>query len=575
MPTLLSNIEIESIVKVRENGVLTDFYVCKHNYPDLDNGRTLLLRRYVFNSTAFDRNNKNTYSGSTIDNYLTDTYFNLLSADAQAQITAVGIKTCLGGTSTIETIFKKVFLLSTKELGDLYPTVNDGTNLGLTSATLQGRLATGGNVVSYWTRTPVTYNTYEEHVSTNGSNFSSFNATNIYYTRPAFTVPSSTIVNDDGELIFNSAPSAPTTINVPENILGGSTITISWSASTDPDDNLAGYYLEANINEDTDWIRIYTGTANQTTYLVDNSVDEIAFRVRAYDLYGATSDYTTSSLRTVVHNVPPTAPTSISVTNVIVGGNLTVTWDAATDSDGTIASYTLERRVNESDYEQVYNGSLLTFSEQVLSSWATISYRVKATDNDGADSEYTESSTTIVQSGVLYIVGPTNDMGVQDKSFTFAFTPKVTGEVEPYLLNILVTLNGTTVFSTETGYTNTEYSMDIDVRTGKAGEHVIVVEVSSNNFQPVTEQYTYSIDDIAFPSGGIVVTLQDNNATPIFPQTLAKCILTDHGEVLTDVIKDIQTSVAGGFIEMETNIAVNDRAANSLYSLIVVDFESD
>ena len=49
------------------------------------------------------------------------------------------------------------------------------------------------------------------------------------------------------------------------------------------------------------------------------------------------------------HNLPPSAPGSISFGEPVAGDACTITWGAATDSDGTVTGYELERNVDGGD----------------------------------------------------------------------------------------------------------------------------------------------------------------------------------------------------------------------------------
>ena len=57
-----------------------------------------------------------------------------------------------------------------------------------------------------------------------------------------------------------------------------------------------------------------------------------------------------------------------------VGETLNVSWEPAS---GEGVTYTLERQVNDGEYEAVYTGSELHFSEMAQGNWKTVRYRVK------------------------------------------------------------------------------------------------------------------------------------------------------------------------------------------------------
>ena len=104
--------------------------------------------------------------------------------------------------------------------------------------------------------------------------------------------------------IWNSAPTKPSSINVPTSIYGGRTASISWGASTDPDENLAGYILQRSVNSGT-WTEVYRGTALTYTDSITLGWTTVAYRVCAYDTVGAQSEYETSATRMVINNQAP------------------------------------------------------------------------------------------------------------------------------------------------------------------------------------------------------------------------------------------------------------------------------
>lgn len=379
-------------------------------------------------------------------------------------------------------------------------------------------------------------------------------------------------------VINNDAPTAPGTITVPESINDTQTITISWTESTDPDNNFGGYKLEVQINGGA-WTQLYDGTALSYQHAMTESYNTLVYRVKAYDLLGAESGYTTSEQRTVTHNIAPTAPGNLQVTDIVAGEDVTITWTASTDSDGTIASYTLERSVNESDYEAIYTGANLIYTDEVSTTWATLSYRIKATDNEGADSPYTTSQTYTVQAGMLYISGPLNNMGEIDYTFDFMFTPKYTGNVQPFLVDISVLYDGNEIYHNDEGFTDLEYIVEIDNRIVAPGEHHITVIINSENYTGITENYTYTVSELELPDGGYGVFFEKNDGHPIFPASLASLIFMNDGSTLAEWARQILITLpetqTGGFVEMETSLPADERKNNVLYGLILADFSSE
>lgn len=207
MATLLSEKALGSIVKLKENGVAQEFYVAKHGYPTSGNGRTLLVRRYIYDTRQWHTSNVNAYASCALDSWFNNTYYNLLDADIKAQIAAVAIPYTPGnGNDSVTTLSRKVFALSVTELGRTASYANtEGSALPIAS-TLQIAYNSSGSTVVQWTRSPHTYNTdYAFYLFTNG-NVYNVNCTNTGGARPAFTLPSSLSVSDDGSVTVNTAP---------------------------------------------------------------------------------------------------------------------------------------------------------------------------------------------------------------------------------------------------------------------------------------------------------------------------------------------------------------------------------
>lgn len=102
----------------------------------------------------------------------------------------------------------------------------------------------------------------------------------------------------------NNAPGAPGGITVPENVLGGTSLTVTWSAASDVDNNLTGYELERQVNGG-EWTQIYKGANTSYTDDITRGWASVNYRVRAYDAYDATSAYTTGTAQPVNNNRAP------------------------------------------------------------------------------------------------------------------------------------------------------------------------------------------------------------------------------------------------------------------------------
>lgn len=127
--------------------------------------------------------------------------------------------------------------------------------------------------------------------------------------RPLTNVTSSIDVSDttdsDGcyTIIWNTAPTAPSPINVP-TIYGGKSNSISWGRATDLDGDALTYVLECSVNDGA-YEQIYSGASTTHAHLVPFGTTSVAYRVKATDPSGESSAYTTSATKTVVNNNAP------------------------------------------------------------------------------------------------------------------------------------------------------------------------------------------------------------------------------------------------------------------------------
>ena len=245
--------------------------------------------------------------------------------------------------------------------------------------------------------------------------------------RPAFTLPETLYVTDEGVVTKNIAPSTPSTITVPETIRGGEDTSIIWSASTDADSNLDGYIVERSYNGGSSWSQIYQGRETSTTITVPFGTQTVMFRVCAYDTYGEKSGWRTSANKTVVNNRAPTAPPSISVPLKPAGGEkLTVTWTASTDADGNLEGYELERQWDGvGAFTQIYKGAGLSYQDSIpKGSHTSVTYRVRAYDSFDVYSSYTTSPRRTIDNNTAPVITSdlSGDLGEKSEGFSIPYT---------------------------------------------------------------------------------------------------------------------------------------------------------
>lgn len=515
----LSGKAIGSIVKIKENGTLTNFIVLKHGYPTSGNGRTLLLREVLYDTRPWDSGN-NIYVSSDIDSWLNSTYLNLIDADIRSQIAAVSIP-----LSAI-TITRKVFLLSYTEVG-----LSGDSNVDIEGSPLayfnsdSKRIAYSDNSYAngWWLRSPRTDDDdFVCLVSTKGD-LSSSTVVAAYGSRPAFTLPSSILVNDDGTITGNTAPSAPTNLNITSSSsLSNNTVTATWTASTDAENNLDHYVVEYQTNSSGSWTSAGNVTGTSKLFTFGFSVTSVTVRVKAVDAEGLESAYATSAALTL--NQPPSAPGSIAVSTIVAGESVTITLTAATDSDGSVAQYRYERRVDGGTWTEFYSENSLTATDTISSGWGTVQYRARAVDDDGAAGDYATSEVETVNSGYCVITGPGEALGAQPAPFTIQLSVAVTGQTGVTDIAVNATLDFESIYSQSVSDTDT-IEIEIDTRILSAGEHEIIVTAGKDTYLGDSKNYLFTVPDVAIPDGGRLEQLEAYDGQPIFPITLARAVL--------------------------------------------------
>lgn len=188
---------------------------------------------------------------------------------------------------------------------------------------------------NYWTRTHNSLN--NNYLLVGVTSDGAANQSSAYYgtlgIRPVVNLSNSLLISDttdsDGcyTFVWNSAPNAPGTLNVPTTIYGGKSNTISWGNTTDPDGDSVTYQLECSVDGGA-YTQIYSGTSTTYTHLVSFGTSSVAYRVKATDPSGASSSYITSATITVINNNAPVisgADANLGVKSSGFTGTYTVT----------------------------------------------------------------------------------------------------------------------------------------------------------------------------------------------------------------------------------------------------------
>ena len=279
---------VGSIVKIKVNGASKDFIVVQQGNPntstyDSSCAGTWLLMKDIYTTSTFGNNNS--YKDSSIHTYLNGTFYNLIDSNIRAAIKQVKIPyqngTGSGGSLATGSngLSTKVFLLSGYEVGwttsdnGYFP--KDGVRLayfGNSSGGNSKRVAyNGSSAAVWWLRSPYTSgDNYVWYVSTDGSNSLIWYGYS-YGVRPAFILPSTLVVSDDGTVSVNTAP----TVSTDGAALGEKNTAFAWRYTvTDAD----GDILTVTEKLDGKTTKTRTGVASGTAMTFEQAADAAGFQ---------------------------------------------------------------------------------------------------------------------------------------------------------------------------------------------------------------------------------------------------------------------------------------------------------
>ena len=274
-----------------------------------------------------------------------------------------------------------------------------GTNISISwakSSDAESNLA--GYKVERSTNGGSSWSQIYQGTATSTTNNVAFGTTSVMYRVKAYDtegLESGWRTSSQVTVVNNNAPSAPPSIAVPNDVKGGSTLVISWTAASDSDGNLSGYILERSTDGGSSYTQVYKGNALTYTDTITKDWSTVMYRVKAYDSYNAQSGYTTSTKRTVDNNTAPTITTS-SAANL------------GTKSSGFTISYS----VDDKDA-----GDTLTVTEKLDGTTKrTYTATRKTTNNFAVTGEYFQK---ITNGSHTMTVTVTDGKATVTKTFTF------------------------------------------------------------------------------------------------------------------------------------------------------------
>ena len=402
---------VGSIVKIKVNGASKDFIVVQQGNPntgtyDSSCNGTWLLMKDIYTTSTFGNNNS--YKDSSIHTYLNGTFYNLIDSNIRAAIKQVKIPyqngTGSGGSLATGTngLSTKVFLLSGYEVGwttsdnGYFP--KDGVRLayfGNSSGGNSKRIAyNGSSAAIWWLRSPSTINyDYVWFVSADGSYGYWFS--NSYGVRPAFILPSSLVVSDDGAVSVNTAP----TVSTDGAALGEKNTAFAWKYTvTDAD----GDTLTVTEKLDGKTTKTRTGVASGTALTFEQAADAAGFQRVLNGRHTLTVEVSDGKETTSASATFTKAVHAASVTlaePLTVEGDITVAVLQVTGSIPDDAKFKAEVTNNALDSSPVWQdattevkkGVNIVFENKTATNGAAFNFRVSVERGESGEGGYIEA----------------------------------------------------------------------------------------------------------------------------------------------------------------------------------------
>lgn len=403
---------VGSIVKIKVNGASKDFIVVQQGNPntstyDSSCAGTWLLMKDIYTTSTFGNNNS--YKDSSIHTYLNGTFYNLIDSNIRAAIKQVKIPyqngTGSGGSLATGSngLSTKVFLLSGYEVGwttsdnGYFP--KDGVRLayfGNSSGGNSKRIAyNGSSAAEWWLRSPSTFSSSSVWLVKPDGSGGLWYCSDTYGVRPAFILPSTLMVSDDGTVSVNTAP----TVTTDGAALGQKNAAFAWKYTvTDAD----GDTLTVTEKLDGKTTKTRTGVASGTALTFEQAADAAGFQRVLNGSHTLTVEVSDGKETTSASATFTKAVHAASVTlaePLTVEGDITVAVLQVTGSIPDDATFKVEVTNNAKDAAPVWQdatvevqkGVNIVFTNSVATNGAAFNFRVSVSRGASGTGGYIEA----------------------------------------------------------------------------------------------------------------------------------------------------------------------------------------
>ena len=326
----LSTKAVGSIVKIKVNGAAKDFIIVHQGLPssayDASCNGVWVVMKDIYTTMKWDGSN-NDYLNSDMTAYLNGTFISLIDADIRNAIKQVKIpytnysnNNVMSGSNGLSC---KVFLLSGTEVGfsGVSYMNTEGAKLSYFDSASKRVAYNGSGAAGWWLRSPYTSSSYGVwRVKSDGSGDDwSYNLA--YGVRPAFVLPSTLVVSDDGTVSTNTAPA----INASSTNLGKQNAPFNFAYTvTDAD----GDALTVTEKLDGKTTKTRTGVASGTALTFEQTASAAGFQKILNGNHTITVE---------VSDGKETVSTSATFTKAVHAASVTLAEPLAVEGDITVA----------------------------------------------------------------------------------------------------------------------------------------------------------------------------------------------------------------------------------------------
>ena len=395
---------VGSIVKIKVNGAAKDFIIVHQGLPssayDASCNGVWVVMKDIYTTMKWDGSN-NDYLNSDMTAYLNGTFISLIDADIRNAIKQVKIpytnysnNNVMSGSNGLSC---KVFLLSGTEVGfsGVSYMNTEGAKLSYFDSASKRVAYNGSSAAIWWLRSPLTSgNSSVWYVSADGSS-------NYYWysgsggVRPAFVLPSTLVVSDDGTVSVNTAP----TVSTDGAALGEKNTAFAWKYTVRDAD---GDTLTVTEKLDGKTTKTRTGVASGTALTFEQTASAAGFQrilngnhtitVEVSD--GKETVSTSATFTKAVHAASVTLAEPLAVE-----GDITVAVLQVTGSIPDDAKFKAEVTNNAKDAAPVWQdatteakkGVNIVFENKTATAGAAFNFRVSVERGESGEGGYIEA----------------------------------------------------------------------------------------------------------------------------------------------------------------------------------------